>query len=136
MSGDFTERLHNPNFEIVERHFAHPVPEALRRHHANHQKVDQCDFNIMVGAELNPWFIGGFTPIDENSVQFFEGFERFLDIADDGSEGLYFVDPTQADPEVFYFELDDYELTSCGCTLSEFLTSPRRDGYPKDDGTE
>ena len=136
MSDDFTERLHNPKFEIVEQHFGHPVPAALRQLHANHQELDQRDFTVTVGANAKQWYVGDYTPIDANSVQFFPGFERFLDIANDASEGSYFVDPTQADPEVFYFDMESYELTPCGCTLSEFLTAPRREGYPDDDEAE
>ncbi len=138
MPDDFEERQRNPKFDLIEQHFGHPVPASLRRLYANPEELNEQDFTItLVTAEgSRQWFVGDISPIDESSLEFFEGFERFIEFANDASEGVYFIDPTQAEPDVAYFDMESYELTPCGCTLSEFLAAPRREGYPDDDDTE
>ncbi len=133
----FIERQHNPKFELIEAHFGHPVPNALKALYKDTSQLDERDFTITIMSSdgARQWFIGDFSPIDEESLKFFPGFEKYLEIANDASEGLYFIDPTQPDPEVLYFDMESYEVTPCGAALSVFLTAPRRPGYPEEEET-
>ena len=80
---------------------------------------------MVLGGRKSPLSIAGYTPIDESSLEFFPDFEQYLEFASDIGEGLYFIDPTLADPKVLFFEMDGYDLTPCRCTLSQFLAAPR-----------
>ncbi len=150
-----SEELRNPKFELVESHFSHPVPQSLRRLYADHDELARTDFTVITGSRVlanvanfwwslvehgqrdkrirTQWFVESYSPINEDSLESFEGFERFLEFADDGSEGLYVIDPTEQDPQVYLFMMDSHELIPVGCRLSRFLRARRLDGEPEED---
>ncbi len=155
------EELLNPRFDLIEGHFSHPLPEPLRRLYADQNELSRTGFTVTTrsrfvsklanlwsfllrtvtsgrsgGRSRSQWFVESYTPLNENSLKFFEGFERFIEFADDGSEGLYFIDPTERDPEVFLFVMDGYDLIPVGCTLSRFLRARRHEGEPDEDEHE
>ena len=118
-------RLSRPNFDLVEQHFEHPVPAALRQLYSDAEELSRQNFKVVLGGKKPPLIVCGYTPINEKSLEFFPDFEQYLEFASDGGEGLYFIDPTLADPKVLLFEMDGYDLTPCRCTLSQFLAAPR-----------
>ena len=137
MNNDDAEHLTQllrPDFAAVERHFGHPVPEALRRLYSDAQELARPPFRVVVeraGSEPSGIFVQTYTPIDHNTLLPFAGFERFIEFADNGSgDVMYFIDPTESDPEVCVYVMDGpcglpHTLYPQGFTLSEFLAVPR-----------
>lgn len=124
MTAEFFQQLSNPKFDLIEAHFGHPVPAALRRLYADHVELRRQGFKVVLGGKKHSIPVAGYTPINEDSLEFFPEFEQYLEFASDGGEGLYFIDPTLADPKVLHFEMDGYDLAPCRCTLSQFLAAP------------
>lgn len=135
---DYETRLHNPQFDLIEQHFGHPVPAALRQMYADPAILSREPFSVSIPSVDKPkhWFVESFTPIDPNTLEFFEGFEQYIGFASDGSEGIYVIDPTQPDPEVYYFDMEGYTLDPCDSTLSQFLTFPTTSGYVEEEEDE
>jgi len=125
MTTDHFHHLSNPRFDLIEQHFGKPVPEALRSLYSDHDELRRQNFKVILGGKKQPFIVCGYTPLDEKSLEFFPDFDQYPEFASDGGEGLYFIDPTLADPEVFHFEMDGYDLTPCRCTVSQFLAAPR-----------
>lgn len=125
---DFAQELLHPDWQLVENHFGVAMPECLKAFYADPEKVLVGDFDLETPKEVD----GGhriqvltFTPINAHSTEAFEGFGRFLEIASDGGEGLYFFDPKEAGQEVYLFVMDGGDLFPTGLSLPQFLEAPR-----------
>ncbi len=125
---DFAQDLLRPNWRLVEEHYGVIMPDLLKRFYSDPKSVLQCEFDLETPKEVE----GGdrihvltFSRINESSIEPFPEFERFLEIASDGGEGLYFFDPKDPEPEVYLFVMDEYDLHPTGLTLRQFLEGPR-----------
>ena len=125
---EFAQSLLTPNWQLVETHFNSQIPQILKDYYSDPRAILQDNFDLKIPKEVEGYstiHVEFFTPIDESSIGHFEGFERFLDIASDGGEGIYFIDPKEDDAEVFLFVMDGHDLHPTGLRLSEFLKNPR-----------
>lgn len=125
---NYREKILAPEWDLVEAHFECVVPPVLKNYYADPKSILRGPFDLKTPKLVegyNQIHVEFFTLINESSIQFFEFFEKYLDIASDGGEGLYFVDPTLEDPEVFFFIMDGRGLHPTGLSLSEFLSNPR-----------
>ena len=122
-------RLSQPRFDLVERQFACRAPEPLRRLYADHDELFKMDFVVQFrgkpDAREMEMYISSYNPIDEKYLGAFEGFEMYMGFADDRGRGIYFINPTEFDPYIYYFTLEGHELYPMGITLSEYLKLPR-----------
>jgi hypothetical protein len=59
---------------------------------------------VLLGGKKDPISVAGYTPINEDSLEFFPEFEQYLEFASDIGDGLYFIDPTLADPKVLFLK--------------------------------
>ncbi len=125
---EFAHELLHPEWQLVEGHYGISMPDMLKSFYADPNKVLQCEFDLETSGQiegLHRIHVCTFTRINESSIQAFPGFERFLEIASDGGEGLYFFDPKDPEPEVYLFVMDGYDLHSTGLSLRHFLEGPR-----------
>ncbi|MES2659197.1 MAG: SMI1/KNR4 family protein [Verrucomicrobiota bacterium] len=125
---EFAQALLHPNWQLVEEHYGVTLPDSLKRFYADPNKVLQGEFDLETPREVeggNRIHVQTFTRIDESSIEAFPGFERFLEIASDGGEGLYFFDPKDPEPEIYLFVMDGYDLHPTGLTLRQFLEGTR-----------
>jgi len=129
---EYEEKLLHPDWVLVEKHFGVPMPQDLKDYYANPAKVLQEDFYLDTPIEVEGKKrirVCFFSKIDKHSTEWTsdsrEGLEIFLDIASDGGEGCYLIDPKEPDPEVHLFILDTWDLLPTGLKLSEFLSNPR-----------
>ena len=125
----FNERLRNPNFAVVEEHFDHALPRAVKSLYQDRDEITRCDIDVAPAADADVddrWYIAYYEPLDEQSWQhtFFDS-RKYLAIANDGCGNTYIVDPRQADPEVLFHDHDDGEVSHICERLSEFLAWPR-----------
>ena len=67
-----------------------------------------------------------YDPLDESALSSFEGFEQYIHFALCFGPYIYMIDPTEKDPEVFLFNIDDYTMMRPEYTLSQFIAAPRR----------
>lgn len=134
---EYHARLLNPMWELVESHFGCSIPAVLKSFYSDPGKVLQGGFDLRTPVDVDGAdriHIEDFSIIDESSTEHFEGFERFLEIASDGGEGLYFIDPRESDPEVHLFIMDGWDLHPTGLRLGGFLSDPRLEGSDGLDG--
>lgn len=125
---EYTEKLLTPNWAVVEQHFNCTIPTILKEFYQEPESVLQSNYDLETPKEIegyNRIHIECFSQISDFSIEHFEGFERFLDIASDGGAGIYFIDPKQTDIEVYLFIMDSYDLHPTGLTLIDFLTNQR-----------
>jgi len=133
---DIREQMQERDAEIVLQQAREAHPEAKAPRHLRPRRPVrlprlpnlQTTFDLATPVEVEGRrriHVEFFDAIGSNSTEHFEGFERFLDIASDGGEGLYFIDPKASDPQVYLFVMDGYDLYPTGLKLSEFLTAPR-----------
>jgi hypothetical protein len=125
---EFAHGLLHPNWQLVEGHYGVSMPDLLKRFYADPNKVLQCEFDLETPKQvegLHRIHVCTFTRINENSIESFPGFERFLEVASDGGEGLYFIDPKVSEPEVYLFVVDGYDMLPTGLSLRQFLEGPR-----------
>jgi hypothetical protein len=118
----------HPDWQLVERHYGVTMPDLLKSFYADPNKVLQSDFDLETPNPvegLHRIHVCTFTPINEGSIEAFPGFERFMEVASDGGEGLYFFDPKDSEPEVVLFVMDGYDLHPTGLSLRQVLESPR-----------
>lgn len=137
-SDEYAQRLLSPQWDLVEEHFGTTISSRLKEFYADPSRVLQSEFDLVTAKEVEgerTIHIQSSEPISSRSIEAFEGFERFMEIASDGGEGLYFIDPRESDPEVCLFVMDGYDLYPTGLSLSEFLTAPRLEppGYEPDE---
>lgn len=123
---EFAHELLHPDWQLVEGHYGVPMPDLLKSFYADPNKVLQVDFDLETQVEgLRRIHVCTFTRINESSIEAFPGFERFLEVASDGEEGLYFFDPKDSEPEVYLFVMDGYDLHPTGLSLRQFLEGSR-----------
>ena len=125
---EFAHELLHPEWQLVERHYGVPMPDLLKSFYADPNKVLLCDFDLETPKPvdgLDRIHVCTFTPINESSIEAFPAFERFLEVASDGGEGLYFFDPKDSELEVFLFVMDGYDLHPTGLSLRQFLEGLR-----------
>jgi hypothetical protein len=129
MSDNYNTKLLNPKFELIEQRFDCEVPKSLKQLYSNREEVLRRNFviNRSPGADQErDMKVKAYVPIDENCFSSFEGYRNYIEIASSGGEGIYFIDPTQSDPEVFLFVMESYELFPLGLVLSKFIALPKR----------
>jgi hypothetical protein len=125
---EFAHELLHPDWQLVEGHYGVPMPDLLKTFYADPNKVLQCDFDLETPKQvdgLHRIHVCTFTRINESSIEAFEGFERFLEIASDDGEGLYFFDPKVPEQQVYLFIMDGYDLHPTGLSLRQFLEGSR-----------
>ena len=135
-SDPYSQQLMHPNWQVVEAHFGVAMPQILKEYYADPAKILQEDYGLETPLEIEGKKrirVYSFSPITARSISHFgPDFDRFLDIADDGGEAAYFIDPREQDPQVLLFSLETYDLFPTGLSLSEFLTN-RRLEHQRDD---
>lgn len=102
----FEERLLNPDFQVVEHHFAHPLPQSIHDLYANQQEVLRVDFLVsptVDTSEEDAWFVAFYEPCDaEAGRQFWPGCEQYFSFANDGFGNDYIVVPGKQDSPVLF----------------------------------
>ena len=123
-SHPLAQELLNPDWPLVERHFGCLMPPALKEFYADPTKILQSRFDLDAPkyGRIHVW---SFSTIDHRTIEFFEGYERFIDLASNGGEGSYFFDPKEPNPHVYMYDTGDNKLYPMGLTLSNFLGAPR-----------
>ena len=131
-SRKFEERLANPDFPSLERHFGHPLPAALRALYLDPVERMRDQFEVAPSANAprgERWPIAFYQPADAESLRdMWPGTEERFAFADDGCGNGYLVDPRQGDPPVFFHDHETGELEPVCDRLSEFMKWPRLGG--------
>ncbi len=120
--------LLNPEWRIIEDHFGVQMPSYLKQFYSEPDAVLVCKFDLKTPIEVEfgrRVHIEEFTAISKSTIEFFEGFERFIEFASDGGESLYFFDPKEADHPVYLFSMETYDLLPTGLNLKSFLSGKR-----------
>lgn len=123
-SHQLAQELLNPDWPLVEQHFGVLMPPPLKEFYADRTKILQSRFDLE-SPKYGRTHVWSFSTIDHGTIKFFEGYERFIDLASNGGEGSYFFDPKETNPQVYLYDTGDNELHPIGWTLSEFLNAPR-----------
>lgn len=128
-SRKFVERLKNPDFGAVEKHFERPLPASVLALYRNPEELMRGDFEVWASREARReerWYVGFYQPADAEAVKDMpESLERFFAFADDGCGNAYLIDPKQEDPVVLFHDHETDEISRvCGC-FSEFMRWPR-----------
>lgn len=122
----YQERLLDPQWDALERHFGVPMPKSLKDFYADLTRIQQSNFRLQTKEKVEGnYFIAvlSFTPMDKGAIREFDNESNLLCVATDGMEGEYLIDPTECDPEiVLMVDYSDYH--EMGLKLSEFLTAP------------
>jgi hypothetical protein len=127
----FEERLHQPDFEALEKHFGCSIPVAFKQIYSNHAELDRAEFSVVpVGTheENSPWFIASYVPADVESLRYrWPGTEAYLAFADDGCGNEYLIDPKDADARVLFHDHETGELSEVCGSLLQFMNWLRAD---------
>jgi len=125
----FRHRMNNPEFEALEKYFAHSLPPSLRELYVDSDLINSENISIKVPnlLEKEPeCFIAFFEPATSEACEsHWPGCEGLFAFANNGLGDQYLVDPRQPDPEVVYYLHETGKKKSLGVTLSQFLSAPR-----------
>jgi hypothetical protein len=122
----FSQRMRNPDFDLVRRHFGRSISESLRKLYSDQAELDrQCVSKKVGPREDDALFVAWYVPLDEQaySEQWHHDDGR-LDFADDGSASRLTVDPTDDGAEIFYFQHEDQTFHPTGVKMRNFLSLP------------
>ena len=125
---NYNLRLISPRIDLIEQHFHCKVPQALTALYGNHAEIVKSNIYATVlnsDGKTEEYYIQSYDPLDESSLEFFEGSEQYIHIASCGPF-LYMIDPTREDPEVHLYNVDDSTIRSLDFPLSLFVSAPRR----------
>lgn len=125
----FRERLHNPNFELLEAHYACEFPAALKALYANAEELNRGDFEVAESPDASEdkrWYIAFYEPADAEALAHqWLGTEQYFEFANDGCGNGYMIDPSLPDPEVLFHDHETGEFTPVCDSLANFLSWPR-----------
>lgn len=128
-SRQFTQRLQNPDFAAVEKHFGCPLPDCVKALYANTQELTRGDFEVAPSADVSEeerWYVAFYLPADEQSVRdTWPGLEKYFVFADDGSGNGYLIDPRENDPPVLFHDHEGGKFSPVCNRFTEFMRWPR-----------
>lgn len=126
---ELKDRLLNPDFESVEKHFEHSIPAALRSLYEDRDAILQMEFSTAKDAGVNErgrFYISSFEPMDMKNVNnSYIACEKYFCFANDGCGNSYMVDPGLSDPPVMFHNFEELKIEAVGSSLSEFLSWPK-----------
>jgi hypothetical protein len=131
-SAEFQRRLHQPQFEELERHFGRPLPEAFKRLYGDYQRISRTDFVVSPPGskpEDRAWHIAGFLPADSRTLadSWSELGQNNLPFACDEVGDTYYMpldEATDLDGPVWRFHQESGEREQVAESLEEFLSWP------------
>lgn len=122
----YRERLHTPDFEVLEAHFGYTFPSALKALYADTEELNRFDFEVAESPdspEDERWYIAFYEPADAEALRYrWGGTEQYFAFADDGCGNGYMVDPSLDDPEVLFHDHETDEFTPVCDSLTKFLS--------------
>ncbi|WP_013627115.1 SMI1/KNR4 family protein [Rubinisphaera brasiliensis] len=131
----FLQRLANPDFAFVERHFGCALPDRLKQLYADTEELNRSGFEIVPPKEQDdtePVYVAFYEPADEESLKYrFHDGDTYFAFANDGCGNDYMIDPHEPDPPVLYHDHETGEVTPVAARFSEFMSWERRE--PKDE---
>ena len=136
----FKERLLNPDFLAIEKHFGSPLPQALMALYRNPAELNCGDFELErpedEGGE-DEFFIGFYEPADEESLKvFWPGTECYFTFANDGAGNGYMIDPRLPDPPVLFHSHESGEFEQVSDHVSKFLKWKKAEYIDEDEDEE
>lgn len=130
----YEERLLNPQWDVLEKHFGVPMPKVLKEFYAAPAKVQQTEFRLKIKNKIEDAYyvnVDRFHPLDKDAIYESDDNEPdLLSIASDAAEGEFFFDPRESALEVIML-VDYADYYETGLSLEEFLKAPR---LPQIDG--
>jgi len=129
-SRPFADRLSNPDFDGLEKHFGHPLPPGLRALYANRQEISSEEIEISgmdaAGKEM-AWHIAFYQPADlENVQEAWPDTKDVFEFANDGCGNGYTIDPRLDDPPVMFYDHETGEWEQVAESFSRFMAMKRR----------
>jgi hypothetical protein len=125
------ERLKNPDFEALERHFGHSFPPAIKALYANHAEILKEEFDIVSGEpgkKSRTWHIAFFEPADIGLVIEGQlGVKDVFEFANDGCGNGFTIDPRLDNPPVQFFDHETGERETVSGSFTEFIKMPRKE---------
>ena len=126
----YLKRLGSPDFEGMERHLGHRLPESFYALYGDTDLVRSEDLLIAVPNPLErseDSYIAFFQPADRETLDDpWPGCEGLFPFANNGAGDQFLVNLGQPDPEVVYYLHETGEKGSLGVPLSAFIAAPRR----------
>lgn len=127
---EYAQRLLNPRWDIVEDHFGGRVPQQLKDFYADPSRVLLVEYDLETTENGNPFegrlYVLSFDVIDEDITTPYGEYDKHIVLAHDEGDGLYLIEPTEEDPDVFYLYMNaSGGLRFTGLCLSSFLSAPR-----------
>jgi hypothetical protein len=126
----FEERLRKPDFEGLERHFGHSLPQGLKVLYKNQEEVLTGDFELIANHdnnETNIWYIAYYQPVDLLNVKdACPDTKQVFEFANDGCGNGYTIDPKLKDPPVIFYDHETGKWRKVANSFSEFMAMKRR----------
>lgn len=125
------ERLTNPDFSALEKHFGCSLPNPLKKLYGDSEELDRGDFYVVppdVPNATDGAYVGFYNPADAESLKYtFHDGDAYFAFADDGCGNAYIINPREADPPVLFHNHETVEIEPVAPSLSEFMKWDRRE---------
>lgn len=126
----FEQRLKNPKFEELEKHFRRPFPQGIKALYSNPDEIQKENFQVIAESadgKETIWSIAYYQPADlENVRDASSKTNEVFEFANDGSGNGYTIDPLLDDPPVMFDDHETGEWDKVADTFAKFMAMPRR----------
>jgi hypothetical protein len=123
----FKERLQNPDFPALEKHYNCTFPQNVKDLYANKNDIMKGDFEVQVGAPPQSFYVAYYMPADAEAIRdFMSDTKEYFAFANDGCGNDYLITPRDPTSEILLHDHETDELTHLGVNFAGFLSAPRK----------
>ncbi len=129
-SKSFEQRLKNPKFDELEKHFGRDFSQDLKALYGNSGEICRENFQIIgksTSGEETTWDIAFYEPADLESVrEAFPKTNEVFEFANDGCGNGYTIDPALDNPPVMFYDHETAAWNKVADNFSAFMAMSRR----------
>lgn len=127
---EFEQRVKEPKFDELEKHFGRAFPQCIKALYDNSDEISRQNFQViakLANDDETIWNIAYYEPADLQSIlDGWEGTKEVFEFANDGCGNIYALDPLLDNPPVMFRDHEIGEWEKVSDSFSQFMSMPRR----------